>query len=232
MQETELYAPVKAYLESQGYEVKAEVNGCDVVARRGDEPIVIVELKLALNIELILQAIERQKLTDAVYVAVPDDRAKKSRTVLRRAPAEVLRLTKLLGLGLIVVQFRASGATVEVRSDPAPYKPRKSARKRARLLREFEALRGDPNTGGSRGSQVTAYRQDAVACAVAMRGHDELRPADVRAATGVVRAGRILYDNHYGWFEHVGPGRYRLNDAGRAGLEEYRSIVETLAGDG
>ena len=43
--ETSLYAPVKTLLESQGYEVKAEVRGCDVVAVRGDEAPVIVELK-------------------------------------------------------------------------------------------------------------------------------------------------------------------------------------------
>ena len=45
--ETSLYAPVKAFLEAQGYQVKAEVRHCDVVARRGDEPPVIVELKTA-----------------------------------------------------------------------------------------------------------------------------------------------------------------------------------------
>ena len=44
--ETDLYAPVKAMLEAKGYTVKAEVNGCDVVACKDDDPIVIVELKL------------------------------------------------------------------------------------------------------------------------------------------------------------------------------------------
>ena len=38
------YAPVKALLEGQGYVVKREVRGCDVLAVRGDEPPVIVEL--------------------------------------------------------------------------------------------------------------------------------------------------------------------------------------------
>jgi hypothetical protein len=31
--EAALYAPVKEFLERQGYEVKGEVRGCDVVAR-------------------------------------------------------------------------------------------------------------------------------------------------------------------------------------------------------
>ena len=43
--ESDLYAPVKALLEGQGYVVKGEVRGCDVVAVRGREPPVIVELK-------------------------------------------------------------------------------------------------------------------------------------------------------------------------------------------
>ena len=41
--EAALYAPVKEFLERQGYEVKGEVKGCDVVARRGDEPPIIVD---------------------------------------------------------------------------------------------------------------------------------------------------------------------------------------------
>ena len=53
--EATLYAPVKLFLERLGYEVKGEVRGCDLVARRGDEPPVIVELKLRFNLALVLQ---------------------------------------------------------------------------------------------------------------------------------------------------------------------------------
>ena len=34
MRETELYAPVKAFLEAQGYAVKSGLAGCDLVAVR------------------------------------------------------------------------------------------------------------------------------------------------------------------------------------------------------
>ena len=34
MREADLYAPVKAYLEAQGYEVKAEIGDCDLLARK------------------------------------------------------------------------------------------------------------------------------------------------------------------------------------------------------
>lgn len=229
MRETDLYPPIKAYLEGQGYEVKAEVDGCDVVARRGEEPLVIVELKLALNLDLVLQAVDRQKVCDAVYMAVPDDRRTTSRTLLRRSYGEVLRLTKLLGLGLIVVGFRARSTVVDAVVDPAPYRPRKSPRKRQRLLREFEELRADFNVGGSRGARVTAYRQDALACAAYLKDEGVRRPVEIRDATGVVRAARIVYDNHYGWFERLGAGKYRLSKPGVLALDEYRSVVECLA---
>ena len=46
MKESDLYLPLKQFLESQNYEVKGEVQDCDVLALRDDEAPVIVELKL------------------------------------------------------------------------------------------------------------------------------------------------------------------------------------------
>ncbi len=43
--EADLYAPVKAFLTRQGYDVKGEVGAVDVMAVRGAEPAVLVELK-------------------------------------------------------------------------------------------------------------------------------------------------------------------------------------------
>src|SRR5882672_387356 len=68
--ESDLYAPVKALLEGQGYSVKGEVRGCDVVAVRGKEPPVIVELKRAFGLGLVLQGVDRLALSDAVYLAI------------------------------------------------------------------------------------------------------------------------------------------------------------------
>jgi hypothetical protein len=231
MLESDLYPPVKAFLERQGYTVKAEVDGCDVVACRGDEPPVIVELKRAFNVELLLQAVDRQRLSDAVYVAVPDDRRLAKRTLVQRSPAEIVRLVRLLGLGLLLVRLRARGATVDVLVDPGPYVPRKANPRRTRLLREFEALRGDFNVGGSRGAQVTAYRQDALACAAFLAKEGVRSPKEIRAATGVVRARQIVYANPYGWFERIGTGAYQLTERGRVGLQEYAAVVEVLTPD-
>ena len=69
MPETELYGPIKLFLEAQGYVVKGEIGACDVMAVRGDEGLVVVELKERLSLALILQAVDRLAFCDTVYVA-------------------------------------------------------------------------------------------------------------------------------------------------------------------
>ena len=101
--EAALYAPVKAFLERQGYEVKAEVRGCDVVARRGDEPPVIIELKLRFNLPLVLQGIDRLALTERVYLAVPRPGQHARSGPLAPERPEIRKLCRRLGLGLILV---------------------------------------------------------------------------------------------------------------------------------
>jgi hypothetical protein len=200
MAETDLYLPVKRFLETQGYSVKAEVKSCDVVAVRGSEPPVIVELKRAFTLQLLYQATDRLTMTDSVYVAVARPK--------RGLPAEATKLCRRIGIGLIVI---AASGSLEVLADPVPYTPRKSQQKQGRLLREFSARKGDPNLGGStRTTIVTAYRQDAMKCAEHLRIHGPSRTSVIRKDTGVDRTANILRDNHYGWFERVSRGVYGL----------------------
>jgi hypothetical protein len=204
MAETDLYLPVKRHLEAQGYTVKAEVRGCDAVALRGDELPVIVELKRALTLALLYQAVDRLTIAEHVYVAVLRPK--------RGVTGDALKLCRRLGLGLIVVT--ASGS-VEVLADPVPYVPRPNTKKRGLLLREFNARSGDPNIGGStRQPLMTAYRQDALKCAAHLRQNGPTRIRDVKAATAVDRAANIFRDNVYGWFEKTERGVYGLSQAG------------------
>ena len=214
MRETDLYPPVKAFLEGQGYEVKAEVGPADVVACRGDEDPVVVELKTGFSLTLVHQAVARQAITDAVYIAAPRGKGRPFLGALKN----MTTLCRRLGLGLITV--RMDDALVEVHCDPAPFRPRQSKGKRERLLREFARRDGDPNTGGTRGGIVTAYRQDAVRCAEHLAAAGPTKGAVVAKVTGVARATRMMADNHYGWFERVDTGVYGLTDAGRAALGE------------
>lgn len=213
--EEQLYAPIKAFLEGQGYEVKGEVGAVDVMACRGQEEPVIVELKLRFSLGLYHQAIARQSVTDLVYVAVPRPGGRQARRMLK----ENLALSRRLGLGLITV--RADGR-VEVHCDPGPYAPRKSKPKQAKLLREFQRISGDPNTGGAkRGGIVTGYRDDALKCAAFLATEGASKGADVAHATGVAKATTLMRDNHYGWFDKVEKGVYALSEAGVAGLEQW-----------
>ena len=209
--ETALYAPVKRFLERRGFEVKGEVCGCDLVAVRGDGPpiLVIAELKLSFSLELVLQAVDRLRAADEVYLAVLGTR--RGRDQDRRAH----RLCRLLGLGLLIVDPRLGSVTVV--TEPAPYRPRPDLKRRKRLLTEHKGRRGDPTAGGStRQPIMTAYRQRALACAAAMRDGPK-RPRELRHLAEDV--GTILLTNVYGWFERVERGVYGLTEAGRAASE-------------
>jgi hypothetical protein len=212
MRETDLYLPVKTFLEAQGYEVKAEIGACDLMARRGEEAPVIVELKTSFSLALVLQGVARQALFEHVYLAVP---LKKSGWGPRYR--DVQSLCRRLGLGLLAVRVEA-GATVEAHLDPGPYLPRRNAARAGRLLREFDRRMGDPNMGGStRVKRMTAYRQDALRLAQALAEGPQ-KPATLAKALTIPRAGDMLRDDHYGWFERVERGLYGLTPQGRAAL--------------
>ena len=210
--ETALYADVKAFLEAQGFAVKGEICGCDIVAVRDGEPpvLVVTELKQAFTLELLLQAVDRMRAADAVWLAV------RASAQGRDRDRRVHRLCRLLGLGLLVVRPRGG---IDILAQPEPYRPRADLPRRRRLLCEHATRHGDPMAGGSvRQPVMTAYRQQALACAVVLQDR-ALRPRDLRHVTPA--AGRILLRNVYGWFERVEPGLYRLADAGTAALRQW-----------
>ncbi|SFK65060.1 hypothetical protein SAMN02745775_10572 [Falsiroseomonas stagni DSM 19981] len=210
--ETDLYAAVKAHLETLGLAPKGEVLGCDVVALgAGDPPLlVIAEMKGGFTLDLLLQGVDRMAACDEVWLAVPATRKGRDRD--RRAH----RLCRLLGFGLMAV-LPGTGR-VEVLVEPAPYRPRPNPRRRSRLVAEHRKRRGDPTPGGgNRKPIMTAYRQAALACAGALREG----PATTKALKAVVPdAPAILLRNVHGWFERVSRGTYRLTAAGEAALAE------------
>ena len=97
--ETDLYAPVKKLLEERGYTVRAEVDRCDLVAVQGGEPPVIVELKQSFALSLVYQGIERQRITDAVYLAVAAPTGREAWAMWNRKRGAALQLCRRLGLG-------------------------------------------------------------------------------------------------------------------------------------
>jgi len=211
--ETSLYVPVKRFLETLGFDVKGEICGCDLVAIRGEEPplVVIGELKLGFNLELVLQGIDRAAACDEVWLAVRGSRRRG-----RERDPRVRKLCRLLGFGLLGV---SSSGCVEVLVEPGPWRPRRDARRRSRLLDEHRRRLGDPAAGGScKAPIMTAYRQQALACAASLSGGPR-RTSDVKAA--IPDAPKILLRNVYGWFFRVVRGTYGLTPEGTAALARW-----------
>ncbi|MFZ0762302.1 MAG: DUF2161 family putative PD-(D/E)XK-type phosphodiesterase [Bradyrhizobium sp.] len=223
--ETALYLPVKRFLEKLGFTVKGEIGGCDLVALSGDEPpiVVIGELKLAFNLELILQAVDRAGACDEVWLAAKLSARGKG----RESDARYRNLCRRLGFGMLAVT--TSGA-VEVIVSPTTL-PRRDLKRRSRLITEHRKRQGDPALGGStRAPIMTAYRQQALACAFALlQGSRKVR--DLKPA--IPDASKILLHNVYGWFDRVERGVYRLTDSGRAALKRWpqQPIDFAAAGD-
>jgi hypothetical protein len=207
--ETSLYLPVKRFLETLGFTVKGEVCGCDAVALRDGVPalVVIAELKLAFNLELVLQGVDRLAACDEVWLAVRSSRRG------RENDRRVKKLCRLLGFGLLGV---TKSGRVDVLIEPTPWQPRRDAKRRSALVEEHRRRIGDPALGGGRGAPImTAYRQQALACAAALSAG----PRRVREMREIVPdAPKILLHNVYGWFTRVQRGVYTLAEPGKAAL--------------
>ena len=222
--ETALYAPVKRFLEGLGFEVKGEVRDCDVVALDKGDPVAVVicELKLSFTLELVLQAVDRAAACDEVWLAV---RASKQGGG-RENDSRVKKLCRLLGFGLLVV---FNSGRVEAFVEPVPWKPRKDAKRRSRIVDEHRRRRGDPSEGGGNKRPVmTAYRQQALACAAAMAAAPA-RPRDLKPT--MPDAAKILRDNVYGWFIRVERGTYALTGAGREALSRWGDFLPAQAAE-
>lgn len=214
MLETSLYGPVKSYLESLGLTVKGEIGGCDIVALSASSPpvVVVCELKLQFNLELVLQGVDRMAVSDEVWLAAPLSARGKG----READARFRSLCRRLGIGLLGI---AANGAVHVLLSPAALPPRRNPQRRSRLVVEHQRRRGDPAAGGStRVPIMTVYRQEALACAEALK-HGPKRPRDLKAA--MPNASKILLHNYYNWFARVDRGVYDLTDAGRQALERW-----------
>ncbi|MCI8716218.1 MAG: hypothetical protein HFF67_09455 [Oscillospiraceae bacterium] len=226
--ESDLYGPVRSYLEGLGYDVKGEVKDCDVAAVRDGE-LIVVELKRGFTLELVFQAMDRQRVADGVYVAVP---LPKRGYMDPRVP-EMRSLCRRLELGLIFVGFTSRGAgQVDVAVHPKEASaPRRDKKRRLAVLREHGDRTGSANTGGvSRKKILTAYKEQALLAVRILRDRGPLTAADVKKLGGPPNAAAILGRNALGWFDRTpGPdGRrylYAPNEKALAALEEYGHLL-------
>ena len=218
MQEEDLYPPLKAYLDQQGYEVKSEIMHCDVVAVRENEAPLIIELKLGLNLTILLQAVDRLKMSDTIYIGVP-----KGLAVLKKQRKKIIKLIRMLGLGLIIIDPKARIGNIDVVCDPGEYKPRQIKKHKQRLLKEFQERVGDPNQGGTstRKGITTAYRQKAIAISEYLLENGATKASIIAQILEEPKTRAILYDNVYGWFDRLGKGIYTLSPRGISEIPDW-----------
>ena len=222
IKETDLYSPVRDYLSGQGYCVRSEVKDCDITATRKDE-LVVVELKTNFNATLLIQAADRQRIADAVYIALPHP----DNTDKKRNFKGMCHLLKRLGIGLILVRFLKSGPRIEISFHPGPYTPAPRRKKRQTIIREIRDRSGEYNVGGTTGKKiVTAYRETAIFIACCLRKFGVLSPAKLRELGTGDRTQGILSRNFYGWFERESKGIYCLHPQGEEALDDYPDIVK------
>ena len=217
MKEVDLYEPCKNLLEEQGFQVKAEVHSCDIMAVK-DDYIVIIELKLGISLKLVYQAIDRQKLADKVYVALPSTAINSNRANLKN----FINLLKRLELGLISVNMDKAEIIVETFGFDLKKSVSASKKKKERLLKEFTLRKSDQNLGGSKGKKMTAYKERVIEIAKYLDEFGEKSPKEIMMYTGIKDTPNILRKNYYLWFINVKRGIYRLSEIGKRDLNELK----------
>lgn len=224
--EKDLFEPVKAYFESYGYACDGEVNDIDLYMEK-DGTSVAVELKLSLDFKAVQQAALRQKITDTVFIGIPQPKNMRS-----HAFQDKLYLLKRLGIGLIVVSERTHAVEIvnePVVSELSSFQSRNRKKRRA-VSGEFQKRKARNNTGGVHHTKlITSYREDSllVLDALCELGGEATTKA-VRSLSGISKATAILHDNYYGWFENTGRGRYQIREAGYDALEEFETTLRLL----
>lgn len=229
VKESDLYLPVKNYLEKLGYDVKGEVKDCDITAVCGEE-LIVVELKRGFTMELLYQVIRRQRIADAVYAAIP--LPKKGYWDPRYH--DMVSLCRRLELGLIFVGFTIEGkAQIDVAVHPAAGAAvRRNKKKRMAVLTEHHGRTGSVNSGGvSRRKILTVYKEQALYIAQILHVHGPLKVDEIRTKGGPEKTSTILQKNFYKWYhrEQIDGERtytYSISEEGLQALIEYADLLK------
>jgi hypothetical protein len=196
------------------------------MAIRGSEDPLVVELKLGFSLDVLLQAVNRLSVSPVVYIGIPSTcKAFKNR---RR---RLIKLLRMLGIRLLLVQVNSKTSRVNVALDPGEYRPRVHPKRQTKLLGEFQKRRGDPMPGGSgrRSKMMTAYRQKAIRIAQYLAENGPTKAAIIAKEIEEEDVRSVLYRNVYGWFDRLGEGVYGISPRG---MTEHASWnADALTGD-
>ncbi|MCK4957527.1 MAG: hypothetical protein KAS49_07805 [Candidatus Cloacimonetes bacterium] len=222
MKESDLFPPIKKYLESAGYTVRAEVNNCDITAIKDDD-IIIVEMKLNVNIPLLIQATDRQRISDSVYVAVPAP----SNRVQKNRWKGIKHILRRLEIGLIYVHISNDVESIEIIFHPKTFPKRKLSKRRKALIKEMSQRSDNYNLGGiSKQKIVTAYRENVIQIAVYLNELGNSSPRNLKKLGTGEKTLSILNSDYYKWFTRIERGVYELNAKGQKEIEHWPGLVE------
>ncbi|MGE0269262.1 MAG: DUF2161 family putative PD-(D/E)XK-type phosphodiesterase [Candidatus Omnitrophota bacterium] len=224
MRETDMYPPVKKFLEREGYTVHSEVEGIDILAKKDGE-MIAVEMKTGFNLKLVYQLIERRKIADKVYAYIPLGKG-------GRWPKEYKRmcgLLKRLECGLMTLDIRDRKKTVQIEFEPRPYAGYKNYAKKKSALKEFDGRSLDLNQAGSRSEALfTAYKEKAIRLALFLYENGPSTTKKLNDQLQIEHAARILQNNHNFWFDRASRGVYQITPefekflmANRKKIEQY-----------
>ncbi len=220
MKETELYAPVKALLNTMGYYVKAEVKSVDILALKAEKSIA-VELKTAVTLKLVYQAIDRQKLADEVYVAIPKTAMQSHRDHFKSFEL----LLKRLGIGLIIVQSDVAEIKFEPKVLDIALSNARNTRKKKTLMNEFHERINHVNVGGTKGKTLTLYREKALLIAHALMSHPGLSTIELKHYTQIDNVSTILQKNFEGWFVKLDRAKYGIHPDKLEEIKRYHQLM-------
>ncbi|PLS17363.1 hypothetical protein CVD28_12415 [Bacillus sp. M6-12] len=224
--ETDLYEPIRNYFTEKGYDVYAEVKHCDITAVKENE-LIIVEMKLNLTVDLLVQAAKRQRITDLVYIAIPRPKYRLG----SKKWNDICHLIRRLELGLILVSFQKSGISMEIAISPGPFDRLKSMqynrKKRDFIIAEIDGRNGDYNIGGSSKTKIiTAYKETCIQIACLLERFGPLSPKALREMGTGDKTLSILNKNYYRWFDKIKRGTYTISSLGKKELEHFPEQVQ------
>jgi len=225
MNESDLFPPLKEYLEHQGYSVHSEVKNCDIVARKGEE-LTILELKKIISLKLVVQAVKRKEITESVYIAVPLTKGKGYPPNY----SGLKLLLRRLEVGLIFVRFLQTKTKIEIAFHPVPFSERNAKSKKRRIIREIDGRYAEFNLAGepSTDDKIYAYKQESLLIASFLQRAGSLSPKQLRELGSSDNTQQILSKNVYGWYAKVERGIYTLHPAGERALMRYADVLSAI----
>lgn len=215
--EKELYMPTRLYFEKQGFSVDGEIKNCDLVAVKNDI-IVVAELKKTFNISLVYQLMERKNITPYVYTVIFRPKSFKEKKT-----KQMLKLVKLLGVGLLVVSD-SSGIIEEIATpDNGDANTKINMQKRIAVSKEFDKREFKENIGGvSRKKILTAYRENSIA---ALCVADTYNVVETRKVKDNIK--KAVQSNYYDWFYRIKTGVYGTTEKGLQAIKnsDFKEVV-------